>query len=317
MNSKIRVAFYGTRHSHFSGKLKAVAANADYEIAGICEPDAKPPNVPYPVLSEQQMLDDKSISLVVVEAPPAEGIPYGEKVLKAGKHLHIEKPPSREWKPFQQLVEQARARQLLLQTGYIWRFHQGFRRIMQATRNLWIGHVYLIRASIPTDIPPSSQQQLSQFKGGMMFELGCHPIDRIVAMMGSPRNVKSWLQKVGEEGLADNTLAVLEFDHVLAVVSSSASLPNASPQRSFEVLGTDGAMILQPVEPGTQLRVNLREARGPYKAGWQTIEMPPQPRYTGDFADMARAIQTKTPLFYSYDFELLVHETVLRAAQEL
>lgn len=316
MTNRIRTAFYGTRHSHFSGKLKAVADNPAYEIVGICEPVGGS-RLPYPELTEAAMLGDASIQLIVVETPPAEGLPYAQKAIAAGKHLHVEKPPTRLWEPFQKLIEEARGKHLLVQTGYIWRFHEGIRRSIEAAKNGWLGHVYLMRGTIHTDIPERSRRELAQFKGGMMFELGCHQIDRVVALFGRPKKVSSWLHQVGKDGLADSTMAVLEYDRAMAVITTSAQMPNAGPHRSFEILGSDGAIVLQPVEPGTRMRVNLREARGPYRAGWQEVELPPQPRYVGDFRDLARAITTRTPLEYSYDFELLVQETVLRAAQEL
>jgi predicted dehydrogenase len=154
----------------------------------------------------------------------------------------------------------------------------------------------------------------------MMFELGCHQIDRVVALFGRPRNVKSWLKKTpdgAKDGLADNTLAVLDYDSALAVITTSARMPGHTQHRSLEVIGTEGAFVLQPVEPGTKMRVSMRTARGPYRAGWQDVELPAQARYAGDFADLARAIRTHTPLEYSYDFELLVQETILRASQEI
>jgi hypothetical protein len=36
-----------------------------------------------------------------------------------------------------------------------------------------------------------------------------------------------------------------------------------------------------------------------------------------DFAELARAIQNKQPLKHSYDHELLLHETLLRASGEM
>jgi predicted dehydrogenase len=153
----------------------------------------------------------------------------------------------------------------------------------------------------------------------MMFELGCHLLDRVVDLFGRPKAVKSWLQRGtnGNDTLADNTLAVLEYDSALAVITTSARMPGSSEHRSFEVIGSDGAVLIQPVEPGTKMRVNVRTSRGPYKAGWQEVDLPAQPRYVGDFQDLARAIQTRSPLKYSYDFELLLQETILRASQEL
>ena len=48
----------------------------------------------------------------------------------------------------------------------------------------------------------------------------------------------------------------------LAVISTSARMPGHSQHRSFELIGSEGAVVIQPIEPGTRMRVSLREARG-------------------------------------------------------
>jgi hypothetical protein len=63
------------------------------------------------------------------------------------------------------------------------------------------------------------------------------------------------------------------------------------------------------------MRVMMRDPQGPYRAGWQDIDLPPQPRYVGDFRDLARALRSRQPLEYSYDYELLLQETVVRACE--
>ena len=37
--TKVRMAQYGTKHGHASGKLQAMAVNDTVEIAGVFEPD--------------------------------------------------------------------------------------------------------------------------------------------------------------------------------------------------------------------------------------------------------------------------------------
>jgi predicted dehydrogenase len=153
----------------------------------------------------------------------------------------------------------------------------------------------------------------------MMFELGCHQIDRVIDLWGRPQAVRSWLRHdmtVGDK-LADNTLAVLEYERSLAVITCGARMPGHTQHRSFELIGTQGTMMVQPAEPGNMMRACLREARGPYKAGWQDIKFAEQPRYVGDFQDLARALKQDKPLKYSYDYELLLQETILRASGEM
>lgn len=150
-----------------------------------------------------------------------------------------------------------------------------------------------------------------------MFELGGHMIDRVVAFYGRPERVRPWLRHDTSipDTVKDNTLAVLEYPKALALVVSSNR--DAASHRSFEVIGTDGSIMIDPMEPAPALRIQMREARGPYRKGVQQTNYPPQPRFVHDFQDLARSIQTGVPLKYSYDHELLLHETLLRASGEI
>jgi predicted dehydrogenase len=325
---RIRTGLLVTQHGHLDGKLRWMLNSPDYEVVYACEPDAETRRrrqlqagfrdlkwVP-----EEELLGDSSIELVLVETlAPADAIPYGKKVIAAGKHLHLEKPPGNRMQPFRELVEEARKRWLLLQTGYMWRFHEGIRACLEAARNGWLGHVYMLRGTINTDLTPQAREPLALYRGGMMFELGCHLVDRVVDLWGRPKAIRSFLRHdtPSSDKLADNTLAVLEYDKAMALVVCSTAMPSHTEHRSFELIGTDGTMMVQPVEPGKTLRACFRKACGPYKAGWQDVRFPDQPRYAGDMKELARALLSGQPLQYSYDFELLVHETMLRAAGEL
>ncbi len=325
---KIRTALLVTQHGHLDGKLAAMVKSGDYEVVYGCEPDPatrrRRQSQPYfrdlTWVGPDEILGDPSIELVVVEPlVVSEIVDWGKKVIAAGKHLHLEKPPGNRLAPFRELVEEARRRRLLFQTGYMWRFHEGISAAVEAARQGWLGEVYMLRGTINTDLTAQARAPLAQYRGGMMFELGCHLVDRVVDLWGRPKAVRSWLRHDMhfDDVLADNTLAVLEYDKSIAMVVCSAAMPAHTQHRSFELIGTDGVMMVQPVEPGNTLRACLRKANGPYRAGWQEIRLADQPRYVGDFRELARALKTGQPLRYSYDFELLVQETMLRAAGEI
>jgi predicted dehydrogenase len=321
--SPVRAALLGVQHSHAAGKLRVMLNSPDYQVACVCEPDpvARAQREADPVYrglrwaSQDQLLADPSIQLVVVECFPWDAIALGRKVIAAGKHLHLEKPPGDTLADFRSLVEAARARKLLLQMGYIWRFHQGIAAAMEAARQGWLGDVYMMRGTINTDVDDASRSRFARYRGGILFELGSHQVDRAVDLWGRPTSVRSWLRHDtrARDKLVDNTLAVLEYENSLAVIACAARMAGQSEHRSFELIGSDGSFVIQPVEPGTKVRVSMRSARGAYRAGWQEITMPAQNRFTGDFRDLARAIQTGAPLKYSYDYELLLQETLLRA----
>jgi predicted dehydrogenase len=316
----------GTSHSHAAGKLKVFVGSPDFELVAVAEPDAAAraralKNPLYKGVrwaSEDELISDSSIRAIGAEGDVWENLPRAKKIIAAGKHLHLEKPPGHEMAPFRELVEEARKKKLLCQVGYIWRNHAGINAALEAARKGWLGAVYMLRATINTDHEQPGRTPLARYKGGMMFELGCHMIDRVVDLWGRPKDVRSWIRHDMDyaDALGDNTLAVFEYGRSLATVSTSARLPGSGQHRSFELLGTEGSVLIQPVEPGTTLRVVLRRAAGPYRAGAQEIALPPQVRYGADLAEFAAAIRSGRPLRHSYEHELAVQETLLRACGE-
>lgn len=323
----IRTGILGTQHSHTSGKLKAMKDSPDYEVAAICEnnPEAKARAQRNPQfqglrwMSEEELLGDRSLRLIVVECSVWEALGWGRKVIDAGKHLHLEKPPGNAWVPFKELVDEARKKKLLLQTGYLWRWHEGVSAAIDAARNGWLGDVLMVRGTMNSDRDATQRAVEAKYRGGGLFELGGHVIDRTVELLGRPKKVHSWLRHDTSipDKLADNNLAVFEYDKALAVIAQSARMSGSGDHRSFEIMGTDGTVMVWPESSPPRMRVHMRKAQGPYKAGWQDITLPPQPRFIGDFKELARAIQNDQPLKHSYDHELLLHETLLRASGEL
>ena len=321
--NKIRTGFLCIQHSHFAGKLKAIQDNPDFEVAAVCEPNEEIRAKRTAALSGlrsvtmDEMLNDKSIDLIVFEGEVKDAIPYGKRILEAGKHLHLEKPPTNKFEPFKQMVDIAQKRNLRLQLGYLWRFNPGTDLALDAVHSGWLGDVYMIRATINSDRDMTQRAVEARFSGGSMFELGGHMIDRIVAFWGRPSAVRQWLRHDTSiaDTVKDNTLAVLEYPKGLATVVSSNR--DAVSHRSLEIIGTDGSILIDPIENAINVRIQVRDARGPYKKGMQEVKFPPQPRWVKDFEELARSIRTGTPLKYSYDHELNLHETLLRASGEM
>ncbi len=325
--SKIRVGMLGTKHSHFYGKWKAIVDSPDYEVVGIAENDpaalttakGDPRYAQVRWTDEASLLKDPSINLIVVECNVWEAIPWGRKVIDAGKHLHLEKPCGDKLPPFKQLLADAQKKNLLLQTGYLWRWHAGVMAAIEAAQKGWLGEVFMVRGTMNSDRGPDERLKEARYPGGGLFELSGHVIDRVVELLGRPTNVKSWLRhdtSVSDK-LADNNLAVFEYPKALAVITQSAKMGGSGDHRSFEIIGTDGTILVNPESNPPRMKVFMKKPQGPYKAGWQDINLPPQPRFIGDFAELARALKAGQPLKHSYNHELLLHETLLRASGEI
>lgn len=326
-SGRIRVALWGTEHSHTTGKLKALRDSPDYEVAGVCEPDTalrskagkNPLFAGLRWMSESEMLGDTSIPLVVVECSVWDAIPMGSRVIAAGKHLHIEKPVGNDWPSYKAMVEQARAKKLLFQSGYVWRHHAGVNAALEAARNGWLGDIMQVRGTMNADRDAPQRAVEAKYKGGSLFELGGHVIDRMVDLLGRPNQVHSALRHHSsvKDSLNDNGMAFFEFDRTLAVLSQTANQAGAGDHRSFEIIGSDGTFVVWPEANPPRMRVYMRKPQGSFKAGWQDLTLPPQPRFVGDFAELARALKSGQPLKLSYDHELILQETLLRAAGEI
>lgn len=197
----------------------------------------------------------------------------------------------------------------------MWRHNPGFKRIADILRNGWLGDVLQLRGFIGNRLAAEERPAWAAHPGGSLFEQGSHLIDLAVRVLGRPRRVHPVLQHAGPatDRLHDNNVAVLEFERAHAVISNTAVQSPAIPARSFEVIGTRGSALLQPLEP-PRLLLELAEPAGPYPAGRQEIPLPPYRRYVDEFAELASAVRGERALSVDLEGELLTADTVLRAS---
>ncbi len=317
-DAPLSIGVIGAGHAHGMEKIRLLSKSPRFQLVGVAEDDPELVKaitaLGVPIVPKQHLLDSSGIPVIAVESLVHDHARHGREVVEAGKHLHLEKAPAATIDEFRAILDIAARKNLKVQTGYIWRKHPGFAAAFEAVQKGWLGEVYLTRAIMNTKVPNSKRALFAEFPGGQMFELAGHLIDPIVRLFGRPERVTPFLRHDSSERdtLRDNTLAVLEYRQSMALVSSATMQPNASRHRSFEILGSNGTLVIQPIEPPA-LKVDLQSAAGPYKAGIQTVELPPFHRYMADLEELAQAVRDAKPLAITPEQELLVHETLLRA----
>jgi len=316
----IRIGFLGGSHSHAEGKLKVIRNNPAYTLAGIHETDpalrARFEKAGLRLLSLDELLDDKSIVAIAVESGVPDHARHARLALRAGKHVHVEKPPAIDVESFRELLGLAAEKRLVLQMGYMWRHHPGINTALEAARKGWLGEIYLVRGIINTLLPADRRPELAAFHGGQMFELGPHLIDPMIRLLGRPDRVTPLLKKQGSyaDHLKDNTVAVFEFPRALGIISSATLQPGAGQHRAFEILGTNGTAVVRPIEPPV-LAIDLAKAAGPHAAGMNKVPLPSYTRYIDDFIEFAAAVRGEKPLAVSPEEDLLVQEALVRASE--
>ncbi len=322
MKEIIRCGILGTGHGHAVGKLKVLQDSPDWDLAGVCEPDPNLrtrrereeafANVRW--LTESELLDDPELKMVAVEGAVPHLLDQADKVVDAGKHIHLDKPAGASLSQFKAILDRAEGQSLILQMGYMFRYNPGFDLVRKAVSESWLGEVHYLHGSINSNISPANRKPLAFHPGGFMFELSGHLVDILVLIMGRPHTVTPFLRKDGsfKDALVDNTLAVMEFDRSIAVIECGAIEMGASERRHFEVCGSRGSIILQPLEP-PDVRLFLNEPHGGYKVGWQNVAIPNIPRYVLDLEELAQCIRGEKEFPYSKEHDFTMQETLLRA----
>ena len=330
----MKVAQIGTKHGHALGVLRVMEANPDVEVVGCHEPDPERlqwcKSVPQWqgvnwIESFDDILNDDSIVAVASEGANRESLAHTEAIVNAGKHCFYDKPAGDDYHRFLRVIESARAQNLQVTLGYMFRKHDGFERIADWTRSGFLGPIFQVRAHMSTWLPEQSdggqftdRQGLSYHRGGVLYDLGGHMLDQIVWLLGRPQRVTSFLQNAtsSTRNFSDNTLAVLEYPNAIATVDIAAMEPRPMARR-FEVYGTAGSAIMEPFEPADTLRLCLSEANADYTDGEDIIRLEDRPRYVDTFAAFVATIQSGAPPLRTLDHELLVQETLLRCTGSL
>jgi predicted dehydrogenase len=312
---RLAAGFLGTAHSHFGEKHRLLKDSADFGLVGLCEDD---PAVRARGPQDARWLTRDELfaaaEVVVVESAVRDHARDARQALEAGRHVHVEKPPAATLAELRGLLDLAAARRRVLQVGYMWRHNPGLEAAFAAARAGWLGEVFLVRATMNTQLAPARRGEWAEFRGGAMFEQGSHLVDAVVRLLGKPAKATPFLQTAAAHGdtLADNCVAVLEWPRALAIITSAPLQPNAGPHRFLEILGTQGTARVQPLEPPA-LFLDLARPAGPHPAGRGEVKVPAYARYVDEFRELAAAVRGGRPPAVTPEVELAVQETLLAA----
>ena len=140
---KITVGFLGASHSHALEKFKVISQMPEFEFVGVADPEAKVREA-FRSLNPSFINRDELFAraeLIAVESAVREHARDARSALSAGRHVHLEKPPTATLGEFDELLTLAREKQRLLQVSYMWRHNPGFQKAIEAARHGWLGDV--------------------------------------------------------------------------------------------------------------------------------------------------------------------------------
>lgn len=330
---KIKIGQIGICHEHAAAKMNSVRLRPDlFEIVGVVDDRATPaarragddlaPYAGLRWLTEAKLFATPGLQAVLVETPNLDLVPVAKRCLEQGLAMHMDKPGGEDLSAFGELLAGCAARRLPFQMGYMFRGNPALQWTMNAVRQGWLGEVFEVHATMSHNYGgPEYQEYLGAFAGGIMFNLGCHLIDLVVAILGRPQRVTPFLKAAPgcPERIKNNGLAVLEYPHGTATLSACSLEVDGLNRRRFKLCGTNGSVELCPLErfDGQVLRLHLvlRHAIPGYAAGEHTLSFGPvRDRYEDQLAEFAKIVNGEMANPYTYAHDYLVQEVLLAAA---
>jgi predicted dehydrogenase len=262
------------------------------------------------------LLETEGLEAVAVETAVPDLVPTAARCVGAGMHLHLDKPAGASLGAFKAVLDEATRGNLTVQMGYMFRNNPAFGFCFRAVREGWLGDIFELHGVISKLVGAEDRRRLARIAGGTMFELGCHLIDAMVAVMGKPQRVTAHVRRTRPEqdDLADNMLAVFGYPEATCTIRSAVVEVEGGRRRQFVVCGDRGTVDIRPLEP-PRLLLALAEPRAGFTRGYQEVVLPPMPgRYDDQLLELAQIIRGERESDYPPSHDLAVHETVLLAS---
>jgi len=330
---KIKIGQIGICHEHASGKMNSLRLMQEtFEIVGVVDDRASTAArffnkslKPYEGLtwmSEEELLDTPGLQAVTVETPNLDLVPTALRCMERNLAIHMDKPGGDDLELFAQLRRGCEQRKLPFQMGYMFRANPAMQWIIKAVHRCWLGEIFEVQCSMSHNYGGDGYQEyIGKFPGGIMFNLGCHLIDIIVAMLGAPERITPFLKSTPglPDSIRNNCLTIMEYPHATVTLRACSMEVGGQGRRMLKVCGTRGTAELCPLErfDGQPLlmQLNLLEDIEGYAAGAHTINFGVRrDRYEDQLMELAKMVAGEMENPYTYEHDYLVQKVLLAAS---
>ncbi|MDQ5985791.1 MAG: UDP-2-acetamido-3-amino-2,3-dideoxy-glucuronate N-acetyltransferase [Syntrophus sp. SKADARSKE-3] len=246
MKKNIKVAVIGAgywgknlvRNFHQLGALKTVC-DADKKVQTQLGKD-------YPGVScidrVDRILNDPSITAVVIVTPAVTHFALAAKALQAGKHVFVEKPLAVTYDEGEKLTEIARLTGKILFVGHILHYHQGVIKLKAMISEGRIGRLEYIY---------SNRLSLGKIRReeNILWSFAPHDISLILSIVGeTPSSVDTTGSNFLHAAIADVTMTNLKFPSGIGA-HIFVSWLNPFKEQRLVVVGSQGMLVFDDTQP--------------------------------------------------------------------
>lgn len=319
MTEPIRVGVVGFGLAGRIFHTAVIAAVPGLHLAAIVKPTGDQAKDAYPQVpcyrSLDEMLDDKSIHLVVIATPSHNHYQIAEECLSDGRNVVIDKPFTLTSAEAAALIRLASERNLLLSAYQNRRWDGDFLTVKKILATERLGRLVSYESHFDRFRPEPRLDVWRESGGpgsGTLLDLGTHLLDQATALFGSPSHITASIRTDRDHAASDDAFDIwLSYaaEHNLTVklcASSIARIPGAR----FTLHGMRGSYTKFGLDPQEQQLKDGRSFNSPGfgvdpESEWGTLQILEEPPrriptengdYRGYYANVRDALLAKAPL---------------------
>ncbi|MFN8357478.1 MAG: Gfo/Idh/MocA family oxidoreductase [Spirosomataceae bacterium] len=224
-------------------------ANPNFKLSKVVTSSSLTPTQVYPhvqtVHELDDVLNDATIQLVSITTPSHTHYEFAKRALLAGKHVLVEKPMTATLQEAEELFALAQQEGKVLCVYQNRRFDSDFQSVSKVIKQGWLGDVLNYEARFDRHKPilnPKKWKETPAPANGILYDLGSHIIDQVIALFGTPKSVTGevWTQREGSE--IDDAFDV-RMDYGKLKVTLKSSLLVREPTPRYVIHGTKGSFV--------------------------------------------------------------------------
>ena len=325
---RIRIAQIGTStNSHGNSIFRSLKKQSDlFEVIGYALPENEREKFPERMVefegirecTVEEILSDPTIDAVAIETEEVYLTKYALLAAQSGKHIHMEKPGGISLLDFERLIDIVKNKKTVFHTGYMYRYNPVIMDLLERIRRGELGEILSVEAQMSCRHPKVLREWLGNFPGGMMFFLGCHLIDLVLQIQGTPVEMYPMSCSTGLDDVVteDFGMAVFKYPRGVSFVKTVAAEKGGFARRQLVVTGTEKTVEIKPLEmygdPDLQYTTVTEYDSDDWGDKGTTYSTEQFDRYDAMMASFAAMVRGEKQNPYTYEYEVQLYKTVLR-----
>lgn len=200
--------------------------------------------------TEEELLSEEGLDAVYIATPVHLHLEQIKKTASSGKHVLSEKPLCLNSADGEEAVAACKEAGVLLQEGYMMRFHGAHQRISEIIGNGEIGRPVYARAQLSCWYPKMEgawRQIPAKSGGGALIDMATHLYDLLEMFLGRIKEVGALVStQVQDYEVDDSATTVLRFESgTQATIDTFFCVPDAASRTRLEIYGDLGAVLTE------------------------------------------------------------------------